>query len=258
MGPIVIKISGSLTDQPESLEHIFEFVNDCIQTARPVVIVHGGGKQINALSDKLGLPTMQVQGRRITTPETLRVLTYTVGGSVNNALVNALRLKGIAAVGINGADGELTTAHKRKPLHINGEDVDFQLVGEIDAVNPTLLHVLLNAGFVPVIGCLTWSQNEGTLNINADTFSIAIAAALNAAEIVMLMEPEAVLDSQHRPIARINSAMRDKGVQEGWINEGMIPKLHTGFLAVNAGIASVRLTNPGGLRKQRGTLLKQD
>ncbi|MCC5925408.1 MAG: acetylglutamate kinase [Bacteroidetes bacterium] len=255
MGPVVVKISGSLTDQPEALEHIFSFVDDCIQHTRPVVIVHGGGKQINALSAKLGQQSVQVQGRRVTTPEALEVLRYTVGGSVNNNLVSALRKQGISAVGLNGTDGELTTALRREPLLMDGKPVDFQLVGEIDHVNPTLLHVLLNAGFIPVIGCLTWSANEGTLNINADTFSIAIASALNASEIVMLMEPEAVLGHTGEPIARMTSDLRDKGIQEGWINQGMIPKLHTGFQALASGIGAVRLTNPTGLKKHRGTLL---
>lgn len=258
MGPVVIKISGGLTDQPVALEHVSRYTSACIQSGRNVILIHGGGKQINTLSDQLHVERIQIEGRRVTTPEALNVLLYTVGGSVNNALVSALRSAGLQSVGINGADGELTTAVRRKPLLIQNREVDFQLVGEIERVNPTLLHVLLQAGFVPVIGCLTWSEKEGTLNINADTFSIAIASAMQASEIVMLMEPEAVLDHTGLPVARMTPSLRDRGVEEGWINEGMIPKLYTGFQAIEAGIGSVRLTNPEGLRKNRGTVLKPD
>jgi len=258
MEPVVIKISGSLTDQPEQLALIFDYVEQALQQSRSVVLVHGGGKQINALSHRLGVPPKQVQGRRITASEDLEVLKYTVGGSVNINLVSALRERGIQAVGINGTDGELTRSRKREPLLIDECEVDFQLVGEIEHVNPTLLHVLLNAGMLPVVGCLTWSPDEGLLNINADTFAINLASALAARELVMLMEPEAVLDRHGRPVHSMNPEAYETGKKDGWINAGMVPKLYTGFSALKAGIATVRLTNPSGLVRNRGTLLKID
>ena len=159
----------------------------------------------------MGVPPKQVQGRRITASEDLEVLKYTVGGSVNINLVSALRERGIQAVGINGTDGELTRSRKREPLLIDECEVDFQLVGEIEHVNPTLLHVLLNAGMLPVVGCLTWSPDEGLLNINADTFAINLASALAARELVMLMEPEAVLDRHGRPVHSMNPEAYETG-----------------------------------------------
>lgn len=256
MEPVVIKISGSLTDQPEQLALIFDYLEQALQQARSVVLVHGGGKQINALSDRLGVTPRQVQGRRITAAEDLEILKYTVGGSVNINLVSALRNRGIQAVGINGTDGELTTSRRREPLRIDNEHVDFQLVGEIEQVNPTLLHVLLNAGMLPVVGCLTWSPDEGPLNINADTFSINLASALAAHELVMLMEPEAVLNEKGQPVHSMDPVSYESGKKEGWIHAGMIPKLYTGFKALQAGIPTVRLTNPSGLVRNRGTVLK--
>ncbi|MEN9840096.1 MAG: acetylglutamate kinase, partial [Bacteroidota bacterium] len=138
---------------------------------------------------------------------------------------------------------------------IDGVETDFQLVGELDSVNPSILHTLISAGVVPVIACLTWSDEHGYLNINADTFAIAIANALSADELVFLMEPEAVLDAQKSPISRLTKTDFLDGVSQGWITDGMRPKLETGFNALESGIKSVTLTNPAGLAAQKGTTL---
>ena len=138
---------------------------------------------------------------------------------------------------------------------IEGVETDFQLVGELVSVNPSILHTLLSGGYVPVIGCLVWSKEHGYLNINADTFAIAIANALSADELVFLMEPEAVLDAQKSPISRMTKTDFLSGVSQGWITDGMRPKLETGFNAWESGIKSVTLTNPAGLSKHKGTRL---
>lgn len=252
MGMTVLKLSGSLSDDPASLDLLCEYIS---QQSSQVVVVHGGGKQINEMCAQLGIPVMQVAGRRITTPETMDVLLKTVGGSLNRGLVSECRSRNINAVGLTGADGGLTTAHQRPPLTIDGVETDFQLVGELDSVNPAILHTLLSGGFVPVIGCLTWSEEHGYLNINADTFAIAIAKALNAEELVFLMEPEAVLDADKSPLTNLTHNQFTQGVAQGWITHGMRPKLETGFKALKSGIQSVKLTNPAGLAHQKGTIL---
>ncbi len=252
MGVTVLKLSGSLSDDPSSLDLLCEYISH--QNSQ-VVVVHGGGKQINEMCKQLGIPVLQVAGRRITTPETMDVLLKTVGGSLNRGLVSDFRSRGINVVGLTGADGGLTTAHKRPPLVIDGVETDFQLVGELDEVNPTILHSLLSGGYVPVLGCLTWSEEHGYLNINADTFAIAIASALNADEIVFLMEPEAVLDGSKNPLSNITKTDFLEGVEQGWIKDGMRPKLETGFKALESGIKSVKLTNPAGLATHKGTIL---
>ncbi len=248
----VIKLSGSLSDEPASMDLLCEYIS---QQTSQVVVVHGGGKQINEMCKQLGIPVLQVAGRRITTPETMDVLLKTVGGSLNRGLVSDFRSRGIHAVGLTGADGGLTTSHKRPPLMMDGVETDFQLVGELESVDPSIIHTLLTGGFVPVIGCLTWSMEHGYLNINADTFAIAIASALNADELVFLMEPEAVLDANKQAIPHITKKLFLEGVKQGWITDGMRPKLETGFKALESGIKNVKLTNPAGLAKQKGTIL---
>ncbi|MCH8496010.1 MAG: acetylglutamate kinase [Balneolales bacterium] len=258
MEPVLVKISGGLTDNPDAVASIVSYVKHCREASQPVVLVHGGGKQINALSQQLNLDIIQLEGRRVTNREAMNVLLYTVGGSGNAGLVSVLRKERIESVGLTGADAGLTTSRRREPLSINGKSVDFQLVGEIESVNPKILMLLLDNDIVPVVGCLTWSEDDGMLNINADTFAIKIASALGCKELVMLMEPEAVLDESGKPVDSLTSKERDNGVEQGWIKDGMIPKLHTGFQAIESGITQVRLTNPTGLLNGRGTLLRSN
>lgn len=223
-----------------------------------VTIVHGGGRQINTMSERLGIPVRQVAGRRITDRDTMDVLLATVGGSVNRKLVSEMRRNGLRAVGLTGADGELTTAVRREPLEIDGEAIDFGYVGHILSVQPEILQTLMEQRYVPVVACLTWSEEEGMLNINADTMAIEIAGSLFASELVMLMEPEAVLDADLKPIGSLTFSEFQQGVTEGWISAGMRPKLETGFKAVRSGLERVRLTNPEGLAGGGGTILKND
>lgn len=252
---IVIKISGSLTDHPHQLDAISGLVRQYQSDGKAACIIHGGGKQINELSLRLGLSPVQIEGRRVTDIHTLEVLKYTVGGAVNRNIVQNLRSHGISGIGMTGVDAGLTTAHCRAPLQIGGRDIDFGLVGEIDAVDTSIIEKLSLAGVVPVIGCLTWSPNEGILNINADTFANCIAVALKASTMVILMEPESVRGADGRAIARLSSSDFQAGKAEGWITEGMVPKLKTAFEALQSGVPCVRIGNPTGVLAQRYTEL---
>ncbi|TVQ09461.1 MAG: acetylglutamate kinase [Balneolaceae bacterium] len=268
MEPVVVKLSGGLTESREAIAHLCGWVKKVMDTAPGsfeaanavpgVTIVHGGGRQINAMSEQLGIPVRQVAGRRITDRETMDVLLATVGGTVNRKLVSEMRRHGLQAVGLTGADGELTTAVRREPLEIDGEAIDFGYVGHILSVRPELLQTLMEQRYVPVVACLTWSEEEGMLNINADTMAIEIAGSLFARELVMLMEPEAVLDVHLNPISSLTFSEFQQGVTGGWISAGMRPKLETGFKAVRSGLERVRLTNPAGLAAGGGTILIND
>jgi acetylglutamate kinase len=286
MEPVVVKLSGGLTESREAIGHLCDWLKKVQEPgsggsvsselssktkshsspgsatttkANPgVTIVHGGGRQINALSEQLGIPVRQVAGRRITDRDTMDVLLATVGGTVNRKLVSEMRRNGLRAVGLTGADGGLTTAVRREPLEIDGETIDFGYVGHILSVQPEILQTLMEQRYVPVVACLTWSEEEGMLNINADTMAIEIAGSLFAGELVMLMEPEAVLDADLKPIASLTFSEFQQGVKDGWISAGMRPKLETGFRAVRSGLERVRLTNPEGLAGGAGTILKKD
>lgn len=255
MKTVVIKISGTVASDGLALDRLATFIKKLIQSNKRVIITHGGGQQINLLSQRLGLGIRQVAGRRITDDAAREVLLYTVGGKVNRDLVGAMRSNDISAVGISGIDGFLTTSIRRPPIEIDGDMVDFGLVGEIVQTDTNLLSVLLDVGMVPVVGCLTWSEEEGALNINADTFSIQIALSIKANELIMLMEPPAVLDENGEPVERLTAAMWRRGLREGWVTNGMKPKLLNAFKALDSGINRVRLASVASLLENGGTVL---
>ncbi len=255
---ILIKLSGNVIADGSALGKLAEYIHHRKKEGTHIVVTHGGGKQMNELSKRLQVPVQQVAGRRITNEDTRELLLYTVGGKANRELVHFFRNNGIAAAGISGVDGGLTTSHRRPPFEIDGDPVDFGLVGEIDSVDTTLPDTLLKAGIIPVIGCLTWSPDEGILNVNADTFAIRISLGMQVSELIMLMDPPAVLDAEQKPIAEMRRSDWQRGLREGWVREGMKPKLLTAFEALDKGIASVRMTNAATLAAGGGTRLVAD
>ncbi len=255
---VLIKLSGNVVADSNALGKLVSYILELKKQDKSVVLVHGGGKQINELSKRMEVPVHQIAGRRITGNEALEVLLYTVGGRANRSLVAFLRDNDISSVGISGVDGGLTTSHRRPPMNIEGKQVDFGLVGEIESVDTSLPEILVQSGHVPVIGCLTWSPRDGILNINADTFAIQISLAMNVSELIILMDPPAVLDAEQKPIAILRREDWQRGLREGWIRNGMKPKLLTAFEALEKGVRSVKLANADTLVSGGGSRIVGD
>lgn len=247
MEPILIKISGGLISDPNGMEPLYRWLAKQFAKGQSAVIVHGAGKQADELSEKLQLHVRKVDGRRITDASTMDIITQLVGGLVNKRLVSMLRQNGINAVGITAADGNLTTSVRRKPMEINGESVDFGFVGEITNVDTDFLERLLDSGYIPVIGCITWSKTDGLLNINADTLALKLASALNCKRLVLQTPSGAVLGKDGKPLSHITLDQFNEGKKEGWINEGMLLKLNIGFQAGKHGISEVVVCSPESL-----------
>lgn len=258
MSTILIKLSGNVIAEKNNLKKLAGFIHDSHKKGDRVILTHGGGKQINELSNRLDIPVQQMAGRRITDEKTREILLFTVGGSANRELTAQLRKHGVHSVGISGIDGALTTAIRRPPIMIEGKKVDFGLVGEINNVEPGLLLHLMKGGYVPVVGCLTWSAEEGILNINADTFAISLSLAIKADQLIMLMEPPAVLDEKKEPLNNMNYDDWQRGLRDGWVKEGMKPKLQTAFSAIEKGLPSVLLANMDTLLAGGGTRLSSE
>lgn len=206
---------------------------------RPVV-VHGGGKEISSLLERLGKKTEFVDGLRVTDSETASVAEMVLSGSIGKSLVENLEAVGIQSCGISGKDGHTLLVHKK--LFDNGRDIGF--VGEIEKVDIHLLSTLLDSGYVPVISPVGVDAYSQTYNINADYAASAIAGALEAQKLVFLTDVEGILRDKDDPssiIRRMNVAEARGLIEDGTINGGMIPKTECCIDALERGVKTVHV-----------------
>ena len=251
----VVKIGGNIVDNPEALA---QFVNDFASLPGRKILVHGGGKEATRLSSRLEIPTTMIEGRRVTSRETLDVVTMVYAGLVNKRIVSMLQAAGCNAIGLSGADGNAIKATRRP-----AEPVDYGYVGDIaaDGVNTHLLGSLLDAGFVPVFCAITHDGNGTLLNCNADTIasSVAIGASRIApTDLIYCFEQPGVMGDIERPDSlipvitpEIYSSLRELGI----VNKGMIPKIDNSFRAIDAGVSSVIIKHAANITNDTGTVL---
>jgi acetylglutamate kinase len=209
---------------------------------RPVV-VHGGGPQITAQLDRLGMPSTFRAGLRVTTPETMDVVRMVLTGQVNREIVGLINEHGPFAIGMSGEDANLLTA-RRVQAEVGGELIDIGQVGEVDEVSPGAVSALLADGRIPVISSVARGSGGGVLNVNADTAAAAIAVALGAAKLVLLTDvaglyprwsgADATSALRARPISQLTAAEL-AGLMPG-LSDGMIPKMAACLTAVRGGV----------------------
>ena len=227
----VVKLGGNEFDRPAWLAACAR----ALARLDPVVVVHGGGRAVSALSRRLGLPVEKRDGRRVTSPEVAEVVELVMGGPVNRQVVTALRAAGLDAVGLSGVDGGLLTARP-----IPGE---LGHVGEIAQVRVALLESFLLAGLTPVIAPMApeASGAEGTpLNVNADDAAAAVAGALRAAELLFVSDvPGVEVDGAIRPALEAGDV--ETLVELGMATDGMAAKLRAASAALRAGARAVRI-----------------
>src|SRR5277367_1051765 len=184
---VVIKFGGhAMTDEALRLAFAQDVVFLRYAGLRPV-IVHGGGPQISAHLDRLGMVTTFRAGLRVTTPEAMDVVRMVLTGQVNRDVVGLINQHGPFAVGMSGEDAHLLTA-RRLQVTVDGELIDLGQVGEVETVNPGAVRALLADGRIPVISSVARSQSGEVLNVNADTAAAAVAVALHAAKLVVLTD----------------------------------------------------------------------
>ncbi len=244
MESTLIKIGGEIIDQPGRLEKLVDWLINQLNKGQSVILVHGAGKQVDRLCHQMNIPIKKFEGRRITDAEALEATVQIIGGSVNKHLVSELNKAGMNAVGLTAADGMVTISERRKPWLVDDQSIDFGFVGEIQEVNPKLLNVLTENGYVPVIGCLTWSPTDGLLNINADTLATELAVTLHCDDLILMTETGSVWDQNGQVLPSIQLKQFENGKKDGWIKEGMIPKLQNGFSALYRGVKNVHICSP--------------
>ncbi|MDE5839087.1 MAG: acetylglutamate kinase [Paramuribaculum sp.] len=253
----VVKIGGNVVDNPEALSR---FVNDFATLEGPKILVHGGGKEATRLSARLDIPTTMIEGRRVTTRETLDVVTMVYAGLINKRIVSALQSRGCNAIGLSGADGNIIPAKKRPAAPI-----DYGFVGDIDAakINTTFLATLLDSGMVPVFCAIMHDGNGSLLNCNADSVASAVAVAASTiapTRLIFCFEKDGVLSDVDNPDSLIEAVTRSSYTtlkQDGVVNKGMIPKIDNAFAAISQGVSSVTIKHSDNLLKERGTTITE-
>ena len=245
----VLKFGGEVVADAVALHHVLDEVRTLASEGWRFVVVHGGGPQSNAHALALGLEVRKVSGRRVTDAPTLEVAKQILAGAVNVDVVTAARAAGVAAVGLAGVS--LLTASRRPPETIDGEKVDYGLVGEVDAVDTALVEGLWSQGRVPVVAPLGADAQGQAYNINADTVASAIAAALQADHLFLMTSAGGVLRDIAIPESRIPTltpAEARDAIAQGVIAGGMIPKVADALDQLDHGIGVVHILGAGSLR----------
>jgi acetylglutamate kinase len=243
----VIKAGGAVFADEASTRTLIEQVAILHEVGIKVVLVHGGGPQLDDVQSALGIETRMVAGRRVTDSETIGVTAMVLNGSINTRILAICRELAIEAIGISGVDAGLIRAHKRPPVSISqssGEMVDYGFVGDIDAVNGAVLDKLLDNGLMPVVSPLSADSHGTLLNINADTVAAAIGGALSAEKLVLCTGAPGILERPEDPTSVISytdlkglKALRDQGSLQG----GMLPKATAIEAAIRGGVRRVHV-----------------
>lgn len=243
---IVVKYGGSVGD-----EDLSNFARDIVlmkYVGMHPVVVHGGGPQIGNHLKKLGIETDFIAGLRVTDEQTMEVAEMVLVGKINQKIIEAIHSMGGKAVGTSGKEGKMILAKKldlKKFGKENGVKIpkgaDLGMVGEVDSVNPDLIKVLENSGFIPVIAPIGFDDEGRTFNINADHVAGRIAGALNAVKLILLTNVTGILDEKKKLISTLNESQAKKLIKKETISSGMIPKVMCAIEALHEGVQKVHI-----------------
>lgn len=242
MSLTVLKLGGELLETDQKVAALGRMV---ARATTPLVIVHGGGREIDAALAAAGIAKRQVDGLRITDAPTLAIVVSVLAGAINTRFVAAINGAGGQAVGLTGADAGVAPV-KKAPLHkaTNGDVVDLGLVGEpIRAGTPRLVRMLASRGFVPVIACISASGRGQLFNVNADTLAGSLAVRLGARRLVVAGGTPGVLDEQGQTIASLDPRDVRALVKSGTASAGMVAKLTACVGAVKGGVSEVAIVD---------------
>lgn len=240
---IVIKYGGNaMTD-----DHLKEcFAQDVVLlklVGMNPVVVHGGGPQINEMLDRLGKKGEFIQGMRVTDAETMDVVEMVLGGQVNKEIVNLINRHGGKAVGLTGQDGNFIHAHKLLMEDMNDptKKIDIGQVGEISAIDPSIINFLDDGDFIPVVAPIGVGENGETYNINADVVAGKLAEILGAEKLILLTNTPGVLDKAGQLLTGLTPKQIDDLVADGTLSGGMLPKISSALDAARSGVKSVHI-----------------
>ena len=236
----VIKYGGAaMTDFELKRETIKDFVLlNCVGIK--LIIVHGGGPEINLMSKRLNLPIKFVDGLRVTDKETMEIVEMVLVGKVQKDLVNLINVSGAKSIGLCGKDGKLFSA---KP--IKGKK-KLGFIGEVKSIDTSILMTLLEKGFIPVISSVGADLNGQNYNINADNVASSIASALKSSKLILMTDTDGILKNHKKSntlITRLSIKEANRLISKGVISAGMIPKTKSAIDAIRKGVNSVHSIN---------------
>ncbi len=237
---VVVKYGGSAMVDEKLKRSVIQDIAMLKYIGLKPVVVHGGGKEITSLLERLGKQSQFLDGLRVTDEETAKVAEMVLSGSIGKALVDELQMVGISSVGISGKDGRSLLCSRK--LDEKGRDLGF--VGQIDHVDTTLLETLLANNFVPVVSPVGVDATGNTYNINADYAASAVAGSLSAQKLIFLTDVEGILKDKDDPstILRTLSEQEALGyIADGTIKGGMIPKVQCCLDGLDKGVESVHV-----------------
>jgi acetylglutamate kinase len=241
----VIKTGGGAFREPATMRAFVEQVAILHHLGIRVVLVHGGGPQLDEVTARLGVETRMVQGRRVTDDAAIDATSMVLNGLINTRLLGLCREFAISAIGLSGVDGGLVRAHRRAPVTLaSGEVVDYGMVGDIDSIDASVIVRLLDAGFLPVVSPLSSDAAGQLLNINADTVAAALGGALEAEKLILCTGAPGILerlDDSQSLISYTDLAGLRRLREEGALSDGMLPKASAIESAIRGGVRRVHV-----------------
>ncbi|MEP2945072.1 MAG: acetylglutamate kinase [Lentilitoribacter sp.] len=245
---VVIKYGGNAMGDESLAQAFARDVALLKQSGVNPVVVHGGGPQIGAMLDRMGIKSRFENGLRVTDQKTVEIVEMVLAGSINKQIVTMINAEGERAIGLCGKDGNLVYARKAEKKVIDPESnieriLDLGFVGEIDEVDRTVLDILATSATIPVIAPVAPDRNGQTYNINADTFAGGIAGALDAKRLLFLTDVAGVMDKDGNVIKELSVSEAKAMIADGTISGGMIPKVETCLFAIEQGVEGVVIVN---------------
>jgi len=243
---IVVKFGGNAMVDPLLHESFARDVVLMKLVGMNPVVVHGGGPQIGALLEKLSIHTEFVDGMRVTDSQTMDVVEMVLGGSVNKEIVSSINRNGGRAIGVTGKDGQLIRARRlqvtrHSPELEAPEIIDIGHVGDVEQIDISVINVILDSDFIPVIAPIGVGADGSTYNINADLVAGKLAQVMQAEKLMLLTNVAGLLDGDGEILTGLSTGQVDKLIADGTITGGMLPKISCALDAVKSGVASAHI-----------------
>jgi len=238
----VIKLGGSLLDDPARRAEALGAIAAQWNAGKEIVLVHGGGKHVDANLKRLGIPKRTYAGLRITDDATLDVVVATLAGSVNKMLVAELSAMGVIVAGISGCDASTLAAEQHPPI----DGVDLGHVGRVTGGDPMLIQALVTSGILPVVSSIAEGPDGALLNVNADTAAAAIAIAVGAEELIFITDVAGLLDATGNVVPELCATDAEALLGSEVVTGGMRPKLQAALHALGSGVRRITIGEEGG------------